>query len=90
MTNLSQTSGSGMYFGGMGSLNDLVFCPENENAPTGYTMEDANRELERLLDRIYRCLSLYGVSAATRAAWLRQENESELPIRIRASFRQGP
>ena len=76
------------YFGGMGSLNDLVFCAQNNNIPKGYTEEAANRELGQLLDQIYRCLSLYGAPAAIRENWRREESESDLPLRIRDSFRR--
>ena len=40
-------------FGGMGSLNDLVFSSHNENVPSGYSHESANRALIGLLSRLY-------------------------------------
>src|ERR1051326_2368774 len=75
------------YFGGMGSLNDIVFCDVNQNIPPGYTGDAATRELDELLDRIFRRLCLFGASAADRAAWVVQEKESVLRPRILNSFR---
>jgi hypothetical protein len=76
------------YFGGMGSLNDVVFCAENNNIPNGYTAEDANRELKNLLDRIFREASLYGAPDSARSEWLRLESGTELPLRVLNAFRR--
>jgi hypothetical protein len=51
---LKELIGNREYFGGMGSLNDLVFCDVNDNIPTGYTAIEANTRLRALLDRIFR------------------------------------
>jgi hypothetical protein len=40
-------------FGGMGSLNDLVFSPYNDNVPAGYSYETANRALRDLLSLLH-------------------------------------
>ena len=42
------------YFGGMGTLNDLVFCEGNRNIPDGYTEHEANKEFEVLLHKLYK------------------------------------
>jgi len=76
-------------FGGMGSLNDFVFCEDNQNIPPGRATEEVNRELNQLLDRIFREASLYGANESDRAAWLSWEATSELPPRIASSFRKG-
>jgi hypothetical protein len=47
------------HFRGMGSLNDVVFCPENHNIPEGFTAGEANREIAKLLDRNFREASLF-------------------------------
>lgn len=43
----------GALFGGMGSLNDYLFHPQNENVPPGQDPHSLNADLDRLLDRCY-------------------------------------
>jgi uncharacterized protein DUF6966 len=76
------------YFGGMGSLNDVYFCEENKNIPTGYTAEAAQQELNALLDRTFRGVSIFGGSAAERSEWAEWEASSGLPPRIQNAFRK--
>ena len=40
-------------YGGMGSLNDLVFSTYSSNLPEGYTEQRANREFRALKLRLY-------------------------------------
>jgi Domain of unknown function (DUF6966) len=75
------------YFGGMGSLNDILFCETNRNIPAGSTAEAANGELDRLLDRVFRELCLLGVAPPDRKEWLALEAEAELPPRVQNAFR---
>ena len=57
-------------FGGMGSLNDYIFHPQNNNVPAGEDAASLNRELERLLDRCYMDYRLLGKSRwAARVCW---------------------
>jgi hypothetical protein len=65
------------YFGGMGSLNDIILCQENQNLPIGRGMEEANKELDDLLDEIFSYLHADPSPAGP----------SELPPRIRHAFR---
>jgi hypothetical protein len=65
------------YFGGMGSLNDIILCQENQNLPPGRGMEEAKKELDDLLDEIFG----YLVPDSSPA------DPSELPPRIRYAFR---
>ena len=76
-------------FGGMGSLNDFMFCEANQNLPAGRTTREVNKELNQLLDRIFREASLYGTNESDRVAWLSWEATSELPPRIARTFRKA-
>ena len=40
-------------FGGMGSLSDEQFCPENTPGLARQAADQSNRELRRLLERLY-------------------------------------
>jgi hypothetical protein len=48
-------------YGGMGSLQDLVFSVYADNIPAGHSHESANRILRNLLSRLYRELSPPGL-----------------------------
>jgi hypothetical protein len=74
-------------FGGMGSLNDIIFCEANRNIPSGYKAEAATIELDLLLDNIFRGASLFGASAGERTEWMRRERESRFPLRVLNAFR---
>lgn len=67
----------GEFFGGMGSLNDLV-------------MDDAEKDTEcgLLLDAVFRDFKLFYATPGDRLAWkqLEQENKEGLPPRIRHAF----
>jgi predicted component of type VI protein secretion system len=76
------------FFGGMGSLNDIFFCEQNQNIPAGYTEKDSNAELAHLLDKIFREASLFGASPEDRSEWSALEASSELPPRIQNAFRK--
>lgn len=41
------------YFGGMGSLNDIIICRANKNVPKGFSQIMANKKLEKLLDDVF-------------------------------------
>jgi hypothetical protein len=41
------------YFGGMGSLNDIVICRANRNVPRGLSGIMANRKLNKMLDDLF-------------------------------------
>lgn len=56
-------------FGGMGSLNDIFICPENGNVPPGQSPQAANKEVDRLLDAVFRELKLVDASPITRLVW---------------------
>jgi len=75
-------------FGGMDTLNDLVFCEANRNIPAGRTETAANRELNQLLDRIFREASLYWANESDRAERLSWEASAELPPRVQNAFRK--
>jgi hypothetical protein len=66
-------------FGGMDSLNDLVF----DGA-------EANQECGRLLDAVFRDMKLYHGKLEHRAEWrkLEEEHKDELPPRIKHAFRK--
>ena len=76
-------------FGGMGSLNDLAFCGEKQVIPGGLAAREANARLNVLLDRLFRELRLYGASWTVRVFWhwLEWRHRSDLPPRIKKSFR---
>jgi len=56
-------------FGGMGSLNDYLFHPQNNNVPLGEDAARLNRELDRLLDRCYMEFRLLDRSLWVRVYW---------------------
>jgi hypothetical protein len=66
-------------FGGMGSLNDLVF-----EGP------EADQESCRLLDAVFRDMKLYHGTAADRIQWRKLEDahKEEPPPRIKHAFRK--
>ena len=59
----------GVCFGGMGSLNDYMFHPQNNNVPPGEDATLLNRELDRLLDRCYMEYRLLDRSWWARMHW---------------------
>jgi len=67
-------------FGGMGSLNDLVF---------GET-DAEHEEGDRLRDAVFRDMKLYYGTRGDRAEWaaLEEKHKGELPPRIKHSFRR--
>jgi hypothetical protein len=77
-------------FGGMGSLNDLVFCELNSNLPGDRTEAQANEEFGRLLDRCFRELRLASGSQIDRLRWwwLEWRHRGELPPRIKNAFHE--
>ena len=44
------------FFGGMGSLQDLVFSDEAGNIPEGYSPEEANARFQEDLQNLYRLI----------------------------------
>lgn len=70
----------GDFFGGMGSLNDV-----------GFTDAELGRQLDRLLDAVFRDLTLYHGVPAHRQGWaeLERQHQGEPPPRIKHAFR-GP
>jgi len=56
-------------FGGMGSLNDYVFDPMNNNVAPGANPQLLNRELGTLLDHCYMELRLLNRSPVARLYW---------------------
>ena len=56
-------------FGGMGSLNDYVFHPQNHNVPLGASAVQLNRKLSRLVGVVYRELCLASDPRQSRNAW---------------------
>jgi hypothetical protein len=56
-------------FAGMGSLNDIFICPENRNVPAGQSPEVANKELDRLLNAVFREVKLVEAPAVIRLVW---------------------
>ena len=78
------------YFGGMGSLNDLYFCEANENLPDGQSEKKVNAQLDKLLNVLYKKLSLLNASPITRAywEWLEWRYRNEPPPRIKKTFRR--
>jgi hypothetical protein len=78
----------GSYFGGMGSLNDLVFCFANGNVPANYTEVRANEEFGFLLDRCFKEFQLINASFLDRIHWwwLERRHDGELPPRIKNAF----
>jgi hypothetical protein len=75
-------------FGGMGSLNDLVFSEGNGNLPAGYTAEQANAEFYRLMDVLFRENRLASKGISDRLLWryLEFKHRGELPPRIKKAF----
>jgi hypothetical protein len=69
----------GDLFGGMGSLNDIVFCKENQNVPVGLAPAVANRRMDMLLDELFA--QLFPAEAGPPV--------DSLPNRIRHAFRTG-
>jgi len=52
------------YFGGMGSLNDLILCPENGHKVAKAEVSRVNDEIEALLSRAYDLARIAGSPAA--------------------------
>jgi hypothetical protein len=75
-------------FGGMGTLNDLVFSRLNGNLPDHLTEAQANEEFGHLLDRCFRELRLVNGSKIDRLRWwwLEWRHRRELPPRIKSAF----
>jgi hypothetical protein len=69
----------GAVFGGMGSVNDLIFNGAG-----------ADQEGGRLLDAVFRDMSLYYGTPEDRIQWkkLEDEHKGELPPRIKHAFRK--
>ena len=44
------------FFGGMGSLQDLVFSEEAGNIPEGYSPDEANARFQTHLHELYRLI----------------------------------
>lgn len=76
-------------FGGMGSLQDYMFHPQNENVPPGQDAERLNRQLDCLLDRCYMEYRLMNKPLAARLYWrwlaLRHRG---VPPRVLNTFRR--
>ena len=53
----------------MGSLNDYMFHPRNNNVPPGDEAARLNRDLDRLLDRCYMEYRLLGKPLSARLYW---------------------
>lgn len=45
------------FFGGMGSLQDLVFSEEAGNVPEGYSPSDANARFQSDLHQLYKLIN---------------------------------
>jgi len=77
-------------FGGMGTLNDLIFCEENQNLPSGEKAGIFNKRYCQLLDRTFKEMRLRneGVIARLHWAYLELRHRGELPPRIKKTFRQ--
>ncbi|MGD9588271.1 MAG: hypothetical protein AB7Q37_05705 [Pyrinomonadaceae bacterium] len=75
-------------FGGMGSLNDLLFTELNGNLPPGHSEEEVNRELDLLLNRVFRENRLASKGWWDRLLWRFYEFKyrNELPPRIKKAF----
>lgn len=67
------------FFGGMGSLNDLVFKGPG-----------ADSEASRLMDAVFRDMKIYHGGPEHRAQWakLEEEHKGELPPRLKHAFRK--
>jgi hypothetical protein len=78
-------------FGGMGSLNDLVFDPMNQNVPPDQDAGELNTRFGRLLDTMFRELRLVGAGSWARLHWrlLELVNRKNLPPRILKAFAGG-
>jgi len=58
------------YFGGMGSLNDYVFCELNENLPADWNFEQANKEFQTILEECYKELQILRSNSFAKVWWL--------------------
>lgn len=76
------------YFGGMGSLNDMVFCEGNKNIPEGYNEKQTNKEFEILLDKLFKEYKLFEGSIWDRIKWSYKEfnNRKNPPLRVLNAF----
>ena len=76
------------YFGGMGSLNDVVFTERNKNLPIGYTEKEANKKFEILLDKLFKDYKLLNGTILDKIKWEvnRFKNRKKLPTRILNAF----
>lgn len=74
-------------FGGMGSLNDLLFTEMNGNLPPGYSAEEVNHEFDLLLNSVFR-ERLASKGRWDRLLWRFYEfkHRGELPPRIKKTF----
>ena len=77
-------------FAGMGSLNDIYFCEENENLPGGKSREHFNAQWSERLDNLFKELRLVGAHIFSRIEWewLAWKHRNEPPPRIKKTFRQ--
>lgn len=77
----------GQYFGGMGSLNDIWFS--QKHAPQGYSPEQANLKLDKLLDNLFKEYKLFGVPLIGRILWkiLEFKHKKDVPPRIKNAFK---
>jgi hypothetical protein len=75
-------------FGGMGSLNDYLFHPQNRNVPPGEDDRQLNRELDGLRDRCYMEYRLLGQPWYARAywRWLALRHRGAPPPRVLNAF----
>jgi len=76
-------------FGGMGSLNDLIFCQTNKNLPNGETEKEFNERFSSLMNNAFKELRLLdmGVLSRLQWMWLDCRNKGDLPPRIKKTFR---
>jgi hypothetical protein len=79
-------------FGGMGSLNDYMFHPQNGNVPPGEDDRRLNRELDTLRDRCYMEYRLLGQPwyARTYWCWLALRHRGPPPRVLNAFARKAP
>ena len=79
-------------FGGMGSLNGYMFHPQNNNVPAGEDAASLNRELDRLLDRLYMEYRLLDESPWARLywQWLALRHRGAPPRVLKAFARRQP
>lgn len=76
-------------FGGMGTLNDLVFCEANDNLPNGEDEANFNNKFSELLDNLFKEMKLVNSGYLMRFYWhyLEFKHRDDLPPRIKKAFR---